>query len=69
MRGRMEIGRAARLVEDVIRTYPEGASRDVLVSRLGRVGVNEDDAVVLLDALERRQRIIFDGKRFVLSSN
>lgn len=29
MRGRMEIGRAAGLVEDVIRTYPEGASRDV----------------------------------------
>lgn len=66
MRARWERERAQRLVEDVIRTYPEGATSDVLVGRLVRVGVEEPDARALLAEMADARRLRLAGERWLL---
>lgn len=60
--------RTVQLVEDVIRTYPEGAPRQVVLQRLARVGVAPDETNALLRTLMERRRILLFGERFVLAS-
>ena len=60
--------RAVRLIEDVIRTYPEGAPREVVLQRLARVGFGRGETTQLLGALVERRRILLSGERLVLAS-
>lgn len=59
--------RALRLIEDVIRTYPEGAPSDVVVQRLARVGVPRPATLALLSSLVERRRVLLAGERLVLA--
>lgn len=59
--------RVAQLVEDVIRTYPEGAPREVLLQRLARVGVTRAESADLLAMLMERRRIRLSGERYMLA--
>lgn len=66
MRPSWSTERAARLVEDVIRVHPEGASTRLLLERLMRVGVDLSEAVALLRGLEHARRIATDGECWML---
>ena len=66
MRARWERERAQQLVEDIIRTHPEGATSDLLVGRLARVGVGEPDARALLAEMASARRLRLAGERWVL---
>lgn len=60
------VERATRLVEDIIRVHPQGASTRVLLERLTRAGVEIGEAVAILRALEWESRIATDGERWML---
>lgn len=64
--GAHERARAVRVIEDVIRTFPEGATDEVLVGRLERVGVDRDTTRSLLAELARSRRLRREGERWRL---
>lgn len=58
--------RAERTIEDIIRIYPGGAPTMVLLDRLDRMGLTEDQALSVLRELEARGRISTEHGRWVI---